>query len=87
MAVLARDIYRDLYEEPGPTFEDKIFLVGKRLGITVAAIALALGVLDFAGIHSIPGTSRFVQLSRAKIASLGSAHVPGAQSAATPAGS
>ena len=78
MAVLARDIYRDLYEEPGPTFAEKFFLASKRLGIAVAGCALALGMLDFAGIHSIPGTSKFVQLSRAKLASFGAARGPAA---------
>lgn len=68
--MLARDIYRDLYEEPGPTFEEKLFLIGKRLGVTIAACALGLGVLDFAGIHSIPGMSNVVQRSHAKLASL-----------------
>lgn len=82
--MLARDIYRDLYEEPGPTLEEKLFLVSKRLGITVGACALALAVLDFAGIHSVPGTNKLVQLSRAKIASLSSASAPVTQSAAAP---
>jgi hypothetical protein len=72
--VLARDIYRDLYEEPGPSFEEKLFLAGKRLGITIAACALGLGVLDFAGIHSIPGVNNLLQLSRTKVASLAPRH-------------
>ena len=72
--MLARDIYRDLYEEPGPSFEEKLFLAGKRLGITIAACALGLGVLDFAGIHSIPGVNKLLQDSRAKVASLSPRH-------------
>jgi len=82
--VLARDIYRDLYGEPGPTFEEKLFLAGKRLGITVAICALALGVLDFAGIHLMPGIGNLVQLSRAKVASLPSVRAPTGQSAPRP---
>jgi len=68
--VLARDIYRDLYEEPGPTFEEKLFLVGKRVGVGLAVCALGLGVLDFAGIHSIPGMSNVLQRSQTRLASL-----------------
>ena len=74
--MLARDIYRDLYEEPGPTFEEKLFLAGKRLGIAVAVCALGLGVLDFVGVHSIPGMNNLAQLSRTKVASLTSMRTP-----------
>jgi hypothetical protein len=65
--VLARDIYRDLYEDSGPTIGEKIALAGKRLGIALACGALGLGVLDFAGVHSIPGVSNLVQSARAKL--------------------
>jgi hypothetical protein len=65
--VLARDIYRDLYEDSGPTIGDKFVLAGKRLGIALACGALSLGVLDFAGIHSIPGVDSLVQSARSKI--------------------
>jgi hypothetical protein len=65
--VLARDIYRDLYEDSGPTIGDKFALAGKRLGIALACSALGLGVLDFAGIHSIPGASTLIQSARSKI--------------------
>jgi hypothetical protein len=53
--VLARDIYRDLYEEPGPSIGDRLALAGKRLAIVLSGGALMLGALDFAGIHSLPG--------------------------------
>lgn len=66
--MLARDIYRDLYEDSGPTTGEKIVLAGKRLGIALACGALTLGVLDFAGVHSIPGVSTVVQTARIKIA-------------------
>ncbi len=66
--MLARDIYRDLYEDSGPTVGEKIALAGKRLGIVLACGALTLGVLDFAGIHSIPGVSTFIQSARMKVA-------------------
>jgi hypothetical protein len=66
--VLARDIYRDLYEEPGPTRADNLLLAAKRLGVVVAGCALLLGSLDFAGIHSIPGVSTFMQSARTKVA-------------------
>jgi hypothetical protein len=62
--VLARDIYRDLYEESAPTIGEKFVLAGKRLGIVLACGALGLGVLDFAGIHSIPGVGMLVQSAR-----------------------
>jgi hypothetical protein len=62
--VLARDIYRDLYEESAPTIGEKLAFAGKRLGIALACGALGLGVLDFAGIHSIPGVSTLVQSAR-----------------------
>jgi hypothetical protein len=65
--VLARDIYRDLYEDSGPTIGEKFALAGKRLGIVLACGALGLGVLDFAGIHSIPGASTLIQSARSKI--------------------
>ena len=64
--MLARDIYRDLYEESGPTTAEKLMLAGKRLGIVAACGALTLGVLDFAGIHSLPGSS-YIQSARVKI--------------------
>jgi hypothetical protein len=65
--VLARDIYRDLYEDSGPTIGEKFALAGKRLGVVLACGALGLGVLDFAGVHSIPGVSSFVQSARARL--------------------
>ena len=66
--MLARDIYRDLYEEPGPTRADNLLLAAKRLGVVVAGCALLLGGLDFAGIHSIPGVGTFMQSARTKVA-------------------
>jgi spore germination cell wall hydrolase CwlJ-like protein len=66
--VLARDIYRDLYEEPGPTRVDNLLLAAKRLGVVVAGCALVLGGLDFAGIHQIPGLGTFMQSARTKVA-------------------
>lgn len=65
--MLARDIYRDLYEDSGPTIGEKFALAGKRLGVVLACGALGLGVLDFAGVHSIPGVSSFVQSARARL--------------------
>jgi spore germination cell wall hydrolase CwlJ-like protein len=67
-AVLARDIYRDLYEEPGPSFGEKVALAGKRLALTLAGGALLLGALDFAGVHSIPGVDSLLQSARMRIA-------------------
>ena len=66
--MLARDIYRDLYEDSGPTLGEKITLAGKRLGIVLACGALTLGALDFGGVHSIPGVSAFIQSARMKVA-------------------
>ena len=66
--MLARDIYRDLYQDSGPTTGEKIMLAGKRLGIVMACGALTLGMFDFAGIHSVPGLSTFIQSARTKIA-------------------
>ena len=66
--MLARDIYRDLYEDSGPTLGEKCALAAKRLGIVLACGALTLGALDFGGVHSIPGVSTFVQSARMKIA-------------------
>jgi spore germination cell wall hydrolase CwlJ-like protein len=66
--VLARDIYRDLYEDSGPTVGEKFALAGKRLGIALACGALGLGLLDFAGVHSIPGVSSLVQSARVRFA-------------------
>jgi hypothetical protein len=77
--VLARDIYRDLYEDSGPTTGEKIALAGKRLGIVLACGALLLGALDFGGVHSIPGVSSFVQSARMKI--VGGVEPPRHQSA------
>lgn len=65
--MLARDIYRDLYEDSGPTTGEKFALAGKRLGIVLACGALGLGVLDFAGVHSIPGVNTLIQSARSKI--------------------
>jgi hypothetical protein len=68
--VLARDIYRDLYEDSGPTIGEKFALAGKRLSIALACGALGLGVLDFAGVHSIPGVSGLMQSARNQIAGI-----------------
>jgi spore germination cell wall hydrolase CwlJ-like protein len=65
--VLARDIYRDLYEDSGPTTAEKIMLAGKRMAIVMACGALTVGIFDYAGVHSVPGLSAFVQSARVKI--------------------
>jgi hypothetical protein len=62
--VLARDIYRGLYEESGPTVGDQFALAGKRLGVALACGAVGLGVLDFAGVHSIAGVHAAMQSAR-----------------------
>lgn len=62
--MLARDIYRDLYEESAPSIGEKFAVAGKRLGVALACGALGLGMLDFAGIHSIPGASSLMQSAR-----------------------
>jgi spore germination cell wall hydrolase CwlJ-like protein len=67
--VLARDIYRDLYEEPGPTIGERIFVAAKRAGVVIASCALIVGGLDFAGIHSISDIENFGQPARVKTAS------------------
>jgi hypothetical protein len=69
--VIARDIYRGFYEDPGPTIEEKLALAGKRIGILLAGCALVLGVLDIAGVHSITGASQAVHTAPASIAGLG----------------
>lgn len=62
--MLARDIYRDLYEDSGPTIGDRFALASKRLSIILACGALGLGVLDIAGVHSIPGAHTAMQSAR-----------------------
>jgi hypothetical protein len=69
--LLTRDIYRDFYNDPGPTLEEKLFLAGKRICILFAGCALTLGVLDVAGIHSISGATEAWREGPAKLASLG----------------
>ncbi len=69
--MLARDIYRDFVEEPGPTIEEKFLLAGKHVGFVLAGVALILGVLDFAGIHSFSGVRDIAQPARTKTANAG----------------
>jgi hypothetical protein len=71
--VLARDIYRDFVEEPGPTIEERLVFAGKHVGFVLAGVALIFGTLDFAGIHSFSlGSGHVVQLARGRVADLGS---------------
>jgi spore germination cell wall hydrolase CwlJ-like protein len=69
--LLTRDIYRDFYDDPGPTLEEKIVLAGKRICILFAGCALTLGVLDIAGVHSISSATEALRSAPVTLASLG----------------
>jgi hypothetical protein len=69
--VLARDIYRGFYEDPGPTIEEKLALAGKRAGILLAGCALFLGVLDIAGVHPLGGATQATHGASTSITGLG----------------
>jgi spore germination cell wall hydrolase CwlJ-like protein len=63
-----------------PSFEEKIFLVAKRGCIGFAGVALALGLLDIANIHSSDAAFKFWQNSRVNILALGGTIRTGVQS-------
>jgi hypothetical protein len=80
--IALKEFERDLFERDpfALSTEEKIFLVAKRACIGFAAVALTLGVLDIAGIHSITGASDVWQSSRVKILALGDTIRGGVQS-------
>jgi spore germination cell wall hydrolase CwlJ-like protein len=68
--LLTRDIYRDFYDNSGPTLEEKLFLAGKRICILFAGCALTLGVLDVVGVHSISGATEALRSAPMTLAEL-----------------
>ena len=82
--MLARDIYRDFYNDPGPTLEEKLLLAGKRVCILFAGCALTLGVLDVAGIHSISAATEAWREAPIKLANLGETMRRGVSSISIP---
>jgi hypothetical protein len=69
--VIARtefEIDHDPFEMP---LEEKIFIVAKRACFGFAGLALTLGVLDLAGIHSVDGAFDFWQNGRRNILARG----------------
>ncbi|MGI8527634.1 MAG: cell wall hydrolase [Pseudolabrys sp.] len=73
---------RDIFERDPlePSVEEKIFLLAKRTCIGFASVALVLGLLDLANVHSAAGALAFWQSSRVKVLALGDAVRGGVQS-------
>ena len=72
--MITRDIYRDFYrDQGGPTFDQKVFLAAKRGCLGIAGVALALSILDFAGIHNLRSASAMLSDSHNSLAALGQA--------------
>jgi hypothetical protein len=69
--VIARDIYRDFYQDLGPKTQERFFLLAKRLCVAFAGCALILSGLDLAGVHSISGATAMLQDAPARLASFG----------------
>ena len=67
--MLTRSIDRDPF---GPTIEEKIFLVGKRVCIVSAVAALSISALDLMNVRAIESASEFIHHSR-----LHSSELPG----------